>query len=166
VHQAAAVLTYFCPGLRFFHQGQLQGWTQKISVHLCRGPEQPTDPDLQRFYQQLLEGLRLKAFREGEWQLLECKPAWEGNWTWNCLIAFAWQGTDGQRALAVVNYAPNQSQCYIPLPWSDLGAQMYRLKNLMGAESYDRSGDSLLSPGLYLDLPAWGYQVFESLQLG
>jgi hypothetical protein len=166
VHQAAAVLTYFCPGLRFFHQGQLQGWTKKISVHLCRGPEQPTDPDLQRFYQQLLEGLRLKAVRNGEWQLLDCKAAWEGNWTWDCFIAFAWQGSDGQRAIAVVNYAPNQSQCYIPLPWSDLGGQMYRLKDLMGAESCDRSGDSLLLPGLYLDLPAWGYHLFELLCLG
>jgi hypothetical protein len=65
-----------------------------------------------------------------------------------------------------VNYAPNQSQCYIPLPWSDLGGQMYRLKDLMGAESYERSGDSLLSPGLYLDLPAWGYHLFELPCLG
>jgi hypothetical protein len=166
VHEAAAVLTYFCPGLRFFHQGQLQGWTQKISVHLCRGSEQPTDRDLQALYRQILDALRLRAVRNGEWQLLECKPAWEGNWTWDCFITFAWQGADGQRAIAVVNYAPNQSQCYIPLPWSDLGGQMYRLKDLMGAESYDRSGDSLLSPGLYLDLPAWGYQVFELLQPG
>ena len=166
VHQAAAVLTYFCPGLRFFHQGQLQGWTKKISVHLCRGPEQPTEPGLQAFYRQILEGLRLKAVREGEWQLLECKPAWEGNWTWDCFIAFAWQGADGQRAFVVVNYAPNQSQCYIPLPWSDLGEQMYQLKDLMGAESYERSGNSLLSPGLYLDLPPWGYQVFELIHLG
>ena len=39
VHQAAAVLTYLSPGLRFFHQGQLQGWPKKVSVHLCRGPE-------------------------------------------------------------------------------------------------------------------------------
>jgi hypothetical protein len=161
VHEAAAVLTYFCPGLRFFHQGQLQGWQKKISVHLCRGPEQPTDQGLRAFYSKILEGLRLRAVRDGDWQLLECKPAWEGNWTWDCFIAFAWQGTDGQRAIAVVNYAPNQSQCYIPLPWPDLGGQTYRLKDLMGAESYDRSGDSLLSPGLYLDCPAWGYQMFK-----
>ncbi len=48
VHEAAAVLTYFSPGLRFFHQGQLQGWPKKISVHLCRGPEQPSDPEFAR----------------------------------------------------------------------------------------------------------------------
>ncbi len=58
VHQAAAVLTYFCPGLRFFHEGQLQGWQKKISVHLCRGPEQPSDQDFQAFYRRLLETIR------------------------------------------------------------------------------------------------------------
>jgi hypothetical protein len=166
VHEAAAVLTCFCPGLRFFHQGQLQGWNRKISVHLCRGPQQPSDPGLQEFYRQLLDALRLSVFRIGDWQLLECKPAWEGNWTGDCFIAFAWQGVDGQRAIAVVNYAPNQSQCYLTLPWPNLHGQMYRLNNLMATDSYGRSGDSLLSPGLYLDLPAWGYGVFELIREG
>ena len=35
-----------------------------------------------------------------------------------------------------------------------------RLKDLMGSISYDRDGDDLLSRGLYLDVPAWGYHVF------
>ena len=21
-----------------------------------------------------------------------CVPAWDGNWTWDCFLAFAWQG--------------------------------------------------------------------------
>lgn len=118
---------------------------------------------MQEFYRRLLEVLRLSVFRHGDWQLLECKPAWEGNWTWECWIVFAWQGQDGKRAIAAVNYAPNQSQCYAALPWSDLGEQMYQLKDLMGSASYDRRGEDLLATGLYLDLPAWGYHVFELL---
>jgi hypothetical protein len=31
----------------------------------------------------------------------------------------------------------------------------------MGPASYDYNGDDLLSRGLYLDVPAWGYHVFE-----
>jgi hypothetical protein len=161
IHQAAAILNYFSPGLRFYHQGQLLGWQKKISVHICRGPEQPTDRSLQGFYRQLLKVLRLSIFRNGDWQLLECKPAWNGNLTWDCFIAFAWQGQDGKRAIITVNYAPNQSQCYVVLPWSNLGDRMYQLKDLMGSESYDRRGEDLLSTGLYLELPAWGYHVFE-----
>jgi glycosidase len=161
IYQAAAILTYLCPGLRFFHQGQLQGWQKKISVHLCRGPEQATDSDLQEFYRRLLDVLHLSLFRDGDWQLLECQPAWEDNWTGDCFIVFAWQGRDWQRAIVAVNYASNQSQCYVRLPWSDLGDRMYQLKDLMGSEIYDRRGTDLLATGLYLDLSGWGYHVFE-----
>jgi hypothetical protein len=31
----------------------------------------------------------------------------------------------------------------------------------MSPASYDRQGDEILSQGLYLDLPAWGYHVFK-----
>ena len=31
----------------------------------------------------------------------------------------------------------------------------------MGPASYDRDGSDLVSRGLYLDLPPWGYHVFE-----
>jgi glycosidase len=36
VHEAAAVITYLSPGLRFFHQGQFEGRRKRISPHLCR----------------------------------------------------------------------------------------------------------------------------------
>ena len=29
---------------------------------------------------------------EGKWQVLECVPAWDGNWTWDGFVAFGWQG--------------------------------------------------------------------------
>src|SRR5579884_985942 len=41
MYEAAAILTYFCPGLRFFHRGQIEGFTKKISVHVGRGPTEP-----------------------------------------------------------------------------------------------------------------------------
>ena len=42
-HQAAAVLTFLSPGLRFFHQGQLEGRRKRISPHLVRAPMEPVD---------------------------------------------------------------------------------------------------------------------------
>jgi hypothetical protein len=38
IHRAAAVLTFLCPGMRFFHDGQFQGLQNKVSVHLARRP--------------------------------------------------------------------------------------------------------------------------------
>ncbi|MDJ0518426.1 MAG: alpha-amylase family glycosyl hydrolase [Trichodesmium sp. MO_231.B1] len=161
VHQAAAILTYFTPGLRFFHQGQLQGWSQKISMHLCYAPQEPTVPKLERFYHQLLDCLALDIVREGNWQLLECVAAWEGNLTWNNFICFVWEGKDERLLLITVNYAPQKSQCYVLLPFESLRGQRYRLQDLMNDISYDRLGDKLISRGLYLDVPAWGYHVFD-----
>ena len=43
IHEAAAVITFLSPGLRFFHQGQFEGRKKRISPHLCRGPEEPVD---------------------------------------------------------------------------------------------------------------------------
>ena len=45
VHEAAAVITFLSPGLRFFHQGQFQGRRKRISPHLVRGPQEPTRPE-------------------------------------------------------------------------------------------------------------------------
>jgi len=161
VHRAAAVLAFLCPGLRFLHQGQFEGRKKRIPVHLCRGPAEPTDAEVQEFYDRLLPCVHHPAVRDGEWRLLECTPAWEGNWTWNGFIAFAWRGWDGQRLLVTVNYAGNQGQCYVRLPFQDVRGQVIRLNDLMSSASYDREGDDLLSPGLYLDMPEWGYHVFE-----
>ena len=47
------------------------------------------------------------------------------------------------------------------LPWIDLGGKKFRLRDRLSAASYDRPGDDLASRGLYLDLPAWQYHVFE-----
>jgi hypothetical protein len=105
--------------------------------------------------------LRQPTVRDGEWRLLDCAPAWDGNWTSDCFIAWSWQGGDAQRRLIAVNYAGNQSQCYVRLPFSDLTGHTARLKDLMGPASFDRDGNDLVSRGLYLDMAPWSYHVFE-----
>ena len=162
VHQAAAVITFLCPGLRFFHQGQFEGYRKRISPHLARGPLEPVDQGLKHFYDRLLAVLRNPMVRSGQWRLLECVPAWDGNPSSDAFIAYGLQGGEGRRLLACVNYAPHQSQCYVRLPFSDLGGGSWRLRDLLGDACYERDGNDLLSRGLYLDLPPWGHHVFEA----
>ena len=161
MHKAAAIITFLAPGMRFFHQGQFEGRRVHISMHLCRGPVEPTDPEVAAFYMSLLPLLRDAAFRSGEWQLLTCRPAWDGNWTWDSFIAFGWTGLANERRLVVVNYSGHQSQCYCLLPWTGLALHNWRLKDRMGTAIYDRQGADLSAQGLYLDLPSWGYNVFD-----
>jgi hypothetical protein len=160
LHEAAAVTTFLSPGLRFFHQGQFEGRKKRISPHLGRAPDEPVDSSVVRFYDRLLAILRRPVVRDGGWELLECRPAWEGNWTSDCFLAFAWQGAGGERLLAAVNFAGNQSQCYVRPPFADLGGANWRLTDLLGGAVYDRDGPDLQSRGLYLDAPPWYAAVF------
>ena len=105
--------------------------------------------------------LRQPLVRNGAWSLGECVPAWDGNWTSDCFVAWSWEGDDGRRRLIAVNYAGNQSQCYLRFPFPELSGGVVRLKDLTGPASYDRDGSDLVSRGLYLDLPPWGFHVFE-----
>ena len=164
VHEAAAVITFMSPGLRFFHQGQFQGRKKRISPHLVRAPEEPVEKGLERFYKRLLEVLRAPIVREGQWQLLECVPAWDGTWTWDCFLAYAWQGPRDQRWLVAVNYASNQSQCYVRLPFTDLDGSRWQLLDQMEEVTYERDGSDLQSRGLYLDTPPWKTSVFSLIK--
>src|SRR5207247_6602406 len=73
----------------------------------------------------------------------------------DCFLAFAWQGAAEERLLVTVNYAPNQSQCYVRLPFADLANSQWRLQDQIGSASYDRDGNALQARGLYLDEPPW-----------
>jgi hypothetical protein len=162
MHEAAAVLTFLSPGLRFMHQGQFQGRTTRISPHLVRSPEEPIDQRLEQFYDRLLAVLRQPALRDGQWQLLDCIPAWDGNWTWDGFLAFAWQGAGDERLLVTVNYAPNQGQCYVRLPFGDFGNARWQLHDMLGDATYDREGSDLEVRGLYLDEPPWRCHAFAT----
>jgi glycosidase len=160
VHEAAAVITFLSPGLRFFHQGQFEARKKRISPHLVRGPEEPVDERIKKFYDRLLAVLRHDVVRSGQWQLLECVPAWDGNWTWDCFLVFAWQGAGDERLVVTVNYAPNQSQCHVRLPFTDLGNSHWRLQDLLGDATYDWNGNDLQARGLYLDERPWSARVY------
>lgn len=160
-HEAAAVIAFLFPGLRFFHQGQFDGRKRRISAHLCRASEEPVEQKLKQFYDRLLAVLRQPVIRNGDWRLLDCLPAWEGNWTWDDYVAFAWTGSNGERLLVAVNFAPHQSQCYVRLPMPKGHGDEWRLQDWINGSVYDRAGDDLRTRGLYLDEPPWKASVFS-----
>ena len=97
--------------------------------------------------------------------MLEARPAWEDNTSHAAFLAFTWSGPGDLHRLVVVNYAPHRSQSYLPLPWGELPGQTWRLQDRLGEAIYERNGDDLsaqrAAQGLYLDMPAWGFHVFD-----
>lgn len=165
VHRAAAVITYTVPGLRFFHQGQFEGKKKRISPHLVRGPEEPVDTENEAFYQRLLKLLDNPVLKTGEWHWLEAGPAWAVNPTYDSFITHCWRGANGDKILVVVNYSSFPAQCYLRLVFEELAGEKWVLQDIMGNAKYERDGYELLSSGLYLDIPAWQYHVFEIKKL-
>jgi Alpha amylase, catalytic domain len=162
-HAAAAVIAYLTPGLRLFHQGQLEGRRVRLSPHLVRAPEEPIDAQVEALYDRLLGVVRDPIVHAGTWQLLDCRPAWEGNPSWDGFVAWAWTDDGGRCLLVAVNFSPEQGQCFVRFPLGAVAGRAVRLEDRTSDQAYQRNGDDLLERGLYLDLAGWGYNVFEVL---
>jgi hypothetical protein len=160
MQMAAAVVTFFVPGLRFFHEGQLEGRKARVSMHLGRRPNEPRDGEIAAFYERLLAALRRPEVHEGNWRELFARPAWDGNPTSDNFIAGLWE-SGNRRLCTVVNYADTAGQCYLPIDVPALAGRKVSLIDQLSDARYERDGDSLVGRGLYLDLPAWGRHVFE-----
>jgi hypothetical protein len=161
VYRAAAAVAFLVPGMRFFHEGQLKGRKFRVPMQMARRPVEPNDQDLAIFHERLLNCLRRPEVRDGAWRLLNCRPAWDGNPTCGQYLAFLWEQDRGGRLLVCVNYGPARGQCHVNVPVPSLAGRTWQLRDLLNGESYTRSGDEMLSTGLYIDLPGWGRHVFE-----
>jgi hypothetical protein len=162
-HRAAALLIAGLPGMRFLHEGQLQGARLRIPVQLGRRPIEPIQPEIAQTYQLLLSALPRSSVGTGEALLIEPREAWPGNPTAPNFIIVQWQTKPQipQFDLVVVNLAPHRSQCFAPLTIANLDAHNWSLRDLLCEERYVRSGEDLVAHGLYLDLPAHGAQLFH-----
>src|SRR5687767_11999739 len=157
---AAAALTLTLPGLRLLHEGQLEGWRTKLSVHLGRRPQETADAGVEAFYRRLLAALSHAVFHEGAWALVDPRAAWDGNESWRRFAAGLWSFGEELRLFAA-NLSHDRAQCYLPLGAPALAGRAWLLRDLLSEAEYARDGGQLLAPGLYLDVPAYGRHLFE-----
>jgi hypothetical protein len=158
MHRAAALIAFFVPGMRFFHDGQLEGRKMRVPMQLRRRAAEAVDIATSAFYQGVLDLLNEPVLHEGEFRLIEPLPAWDGNPTWDAFIAFTWTHRRDCRLIAV-NYGPSRGQCY--LRFNAPAPGMVELRDRLGPALYQRNGQELRERGLYLDLPARAYHFFD-----
>jgi hypothetical protein len=155
--RAAAVTVATLPGAILWHEGQFEGRRVRPPVFLSRRPREPVDYQLRDFYAHLLSGAA--AVRTGEWRALT--PAGlQDDVTHLDLLAWSWTHAD-TRHLVVVNHSDRPAQARLPLPWADLRGHGHRLTDLLMGRTYDRDGDELNEPGLYVALDAWQFHVLS-----
>jgi hypothetical protein len=158
--RAMAVTTATLPGTKLFHEGQFEGRKIRPPVFLGRRPNEAVDHELQRFYVNLLEAIDRPIFREGEWSLCDC-TGWSDNASFQNLVAWTWV-KDDERYVILVNLSDCAVQARVQVRWA--GGGEWLLMDALSGATYERDGDEMLSPGLYVELPPWKYHFFQCLR--
>lgn len=157
-HRCAAVTAATLPGMRLFHEGQLEGRKARLPVFLGRRPHESADQELLRFYTKLLDAINRPIFRNGQWSLCE-RTGWPDNSSFQNIVAWSWRH-GAERYLLAVNLSDRPAQARVPVPWAEGGSRQILVEVLSGA-TYERDGDEMLWPGLYVELGAWDYHFFR-----
>src|SRR6516162_9682536 len=157
--RAAAVTMATLPGASLFHEGQFEGRKIRLPVFLGRRPPEPADPALQAFYKRLLHAIDAPVFRGGQWALCN-RTGWPDNPSYQNLVAWSWVEAN-DRYLIVVNLSDSAAQARVQVPWDELRGKTWRLVDALSDATYDRNGDEMRDPGLYVDLKPWDCQLFR-----
>jgi Alpha amylase, catalytic domain len=155
---AAATLTATLPGLRFYHQGQLEGRRIQLPIALSHAAAEPPNPAIEALYRALLQISNEQVFHAGAWRQLD--PGDLGDGTASNLIAYDWQ-TENCWKLVVVNLADAVSQARIQLGDRIAQGRRYRFNDQLNQAVYLREGDELRGQGLYVRLEAFHAHLFE-----
>ncbi len=109
--------------------------------------------------QQLVQLVGRSELRAGAWRLCD-SSGWPDNLSHRHLLAWCWRShADGY--LIVVNYSESPAQGRIQLDWDDLHGALCRLHDHFSGAVHERDGAEMLHPGLYVNLPPWGFHFFE-----
>ncbi|MGH7256436.1 MAG: alpha-amylase, partial [Nitrospirales bacterium] len=152
-----ATLFATLPGMRFYHQGQLEGRTRHLPIQLRRAADETPDRLLCRWYERLLELTRDEVFHTGEWRLLPVEPS--GDDTSRHLIAYQWR-RHSTWAIVVVNLGrePAQGNVVLSDELEVNGASGYVLIDRLHGQAHERPTEELRVEGLYVSLdPYWAH---------
>jgi glycosidase len=157
---AAATIMATAPGLRLFHDGQLEGKEVHLPVQLGREPDETPDAEISDFYHRLLAISNASAFHEGQWRVLEVRQAWENNSSHHNLLAWRWRH-QAQWKIVVINFASSFSQGRLRLSLPAENTQSITLRDELNDVLYVRNIGELQNQGLYVELGPWRAHILD-----
>ncbi len=157
-HMALALASLTLPGARLIHQGQMHGRKIKIPVFLGRMPQEPVNPDIERFYARLTDFLKSETLRNGQWQ--NCKvTGWVDNKSYLNLLAWEWT-MEQERVLIVINLSDQAAQGHIISGFGYPEGKTFQLFDVISGELYYRDSNEMNRSGLFAGLQPWGAHAF------
>ncbi len=156
--EAAAALFSTLPGMKLYHQGQIEGYKTKIPVQLRRILHEDKDERITSLYERLLSITQQDVFLDGQWRLWEIFPISDAS----CanMIAYTWE-LGGQLKLVVVNMSQSVSQGRIPLGDMISTSKEYILTDELHNTVYTRTADDMSNTGLIVILDSFKAHIFD-----
>ncbi len=159
---AAAAVIATLPGMRFYHEGQLEGRTIRVPVQLVREPDEPVDDRVRAFYERLLRITAAPVFRQGAWQMETLSPAREGNSSHDNLLAWCWTRYN-DISLAVINYSNSPAQGWLHSPPVPKTGDRVIFLDELNEKAYMRERQEITERGLYIALEPYQAHIFRVL---
>jgi hypothetical protein len=159
-HKAAAVVTFFAPGMRLFHDGQLVGKRIRVPVQLGRGPIERASLEVCDLYKELLPILQSPSVKHGAWHLLDTRLAWPGNNSHENFICYLIEHPL-RNLLVTVNYTHHRGQCFVRIPDRSWIEGSVEFRDLISHERLVRSASDVIERGLFLDCDAFQCHIFS-----
>lgn len=146
------------PGMRFYHQGELEGRATFLPITLRIGAPVAPDLDGVAFFEKSLRVTNEDVFHRGAWNLLPVMP--EGDATSANLVAYEWRSENDWKMIAV-NLSGTPSQGRIHFGDRPLPAREYVFYDELNHVRYPRSADELRSLGLFVRRDGFGAHLFD-----
>jgi glycosidase len=135
------------PGMRFYHQGELEGAKIYVPITLRIAADGDTDPVATAFFAKLLRTTKDPVYHGGEWSLLPVTA--EGDDTAGNLVVYEWRSPKAWKLMAV-NLADGASQGRVHFGERQWAAKEYSFYDELYDVRYVRSAEELSSRGLFV----------------
>jgi Alpha amylase, catalytic domain len=146
------------PGMRFYHQGELEGISTYLPITLRMPAPQPPDPGVSTLFDQILRVTTEDVFHNGAWNLLGISPDTDA--TSANLVAYEWRSEKAWKVIAV-NLTGRASQGRIRFDGRPLAAPEYVFYDELNEARYLRTGDELRRLGLFVRRDGFGAHLFD-----
>ena len=150
------------PGLRFFHDGQLEGRRLKIPIQLLREAGEVQDPEIAEFYEKLLSICKSEIFHQGDWKLLEVNPTMSGGKSCQNLLAWSWRYRKKVKVI-LVNYSDAYADGMLLLSHAGfLNGGHFIFQDELTQQSYGYSTNPVFpNSGFPVNLGPWETRIFD-----
>jgi hypothetical protein len=155
---SAGTLMGTLPGLRFYQEGEIEGFKTRLPIALRRVAEEAPNPGTSAFFEKILRVTEGDVFHKGSWRLLPV--LFEGDHSADNLVAYEWQ-LESAWKIVVVNLAGGASQGRIRLGDRPLSAKQYIFHDALDDGRYTRATTELREPGLFVRRDAFGAHLFD-----